>query len=82
MRIAVGTSSAMVATTAIMGFAGHATQGHFVASSALPIALCAVAGGFIGGKCAVKTNSAKLKKIFAYTTLAAALFMLINALWG
>lgn len=82
MRIAVGTSSAMVATTAIMGFAGHATQSHFVASSALPIALCAVVGGLFGGKLAVKTNSEKLKKVFAYTTLAAALFMFFNALWG
>ncbi len=29
MRVAVGTSSIMVAATAAMGLAGHATQGHF-----------------------------------------------------
>ena len=80
MRIAVGTSSAMVAATAIMGFIGHATQGHFDPKGAIPFALIAIFGGLIGGKFALKTKPEKLKKIFAYTTLAAALFMIFNAL--
>jgi len=80
MRIAVGTSSAMVAATAIMGFIGHATQGHFDPKYAIPFALIAILGGLIGGKFALKTKPEKLKKIFAYTTLAAALFMIFNAL--
>lgn len=81
MRIAVGTSSAMVAATAIMGFIGHATQGHFDPKSAIPFAVIAVLGGLIGGKFAMKTKPEKLKQIFAYTTLAAALFMIFNALY-
>jgi len=79
MRIAVGTSSAMVAATAVMGFIGHTTQGHFDPKGAIPFAVIAVLGGLLGGKFALKTRPEKLKKIFAYTTLAAALFMLVNA---
>ncbi len=82
MRIAVGTSSAMVATTAIMGFVGHAAQGHFDSREAIPFAVIAVVGGLIGGKFAVKTKPENLKQIFAYTTLAAALFMIFNALYA
>jgi hypothetical protein len=81
MRIAVGTSSAMVAATAVMGFIGHATQGHFDPKGAIPFAVIAILGGLIGGKFAMKTKPEKLKKIFAYTTLAAALFMIVNALF-
>lgn len=82
MRIAVGTSSAMVAATAVMGFIGHTTQGHFDPKGAIPFALVAVLGGLIGGKFAMRTKPDKLKKIFAYTTLAAALFMIFNALFS
>jgi len=82
MRIAVGTSSAMVAATALMGFAGHTASGHFDPHWAIPVAVAAIAGGFIGGKFAIKTKPEKLKKVFAYTTLAAALFMVCNALFA
>ncbi len=82
MRIAVGTSSAMVAATAIMGFAGHAAQGHFEPQWALPLACAAVAGGVVGGRFALKTDPGKLKRIFAYTTFAAAVFMVVNALFS
>ncbi len=78
MRIAVGTSAAMVAATAVMGFVGHATQGHFDPNSAVPFGLIAILGGLIGGKFALKTKQEHLKKIFAYTTFAAAVFMILN----
>jgi uncharacterized membrane protein YfcA len=38
-----------------------------------------VLGGLIGGKLSLKSEPDNLKRIFAYTTLAAALFMLANA---
>jgi len=82
MRIAVGTSAAMVAATALMGFVGHAANGHFDPKWAIPVAITAVCGGIIGGKFAIKTKPKKLKKIFAYTTLAAAIFMVCNALFS
>ncbi|MBN2554183.1 MAG: sulfite exporter TauE/SafE family protein, partial [Spirochaetales bacterium] len=79
MRIAVGTSSAMVAVTALMGFVGHAISGHFDPHWAIPVACAAVVGGMIGGKLAIKTNPQRLKVIFAFTTLAAAIVMAVNA---
>jgi len=79
MRIAIGTSSAMIAVTALMGFMGHAAAGDFNPTWVFPLALVALAGGFLGGKISIKTNPDRLKKIFVYTTLAAAVFMIVNA---
>lgn len=79
MQTAVGTSTAMVATTAAMGFAGHAINGDFNPHWALPLVAAAVIGGLIGGRLALKTKPSFLKKLFAYTTLAAAIFMALNA---
>ena len=80
MRVAVGTSSAMVALTALMGFLGHATVGHVDWRWILPVACVAVVGSVLGGKLALKTRPKALKTIFALTTLAAAAFMTVNAL--
>jgi len=79
MRVAVGTSSIMVAATAAMGFAGHAAQGHFNPHWALPMACVAVVGGIVGSKFALKAKPKKLKGLFALTSLAAAAFMAFNA---
>jgi uncharacterized protein len=80
MRIAVGTSSVMVAATALMGFAGHAAAGDFNPAVAIPVMIVAVAGGIIGGRFSLKTDARKLKMIFAFTTLGAAVFMYASAL--
>ena len=80
MRIAVGTSTTMVATTALMGFLGHTISGHFDIKLAIPLALAAAAGGIIGSKMALKSKPGRLKLIFAYTTLAASIIMVINAM--
>jgi len=79
MRIAIGTSSAMVAATALMGFTGHAIAGDFNPALAIPVTCVAAIGGLLGGKISIRTNPVRLKKIFAYTTLVAAVFMVINA---
>ena len=79
MRIAIGTSSAMVAVTALMGFLGHTAGGDFNPYWAIPLMVVAVLGGLIGGKLSLKTKPDNLKRIFAYTTLVAAVFMFINA---
>ncbi len=80
MRVAIGTSSAMVAVTALMGFIGHTIAGDFNPALAVPLACVATIGGLLGGKISIKINPERLKKIFAYTTLAAAVFMGVNAL--
>ncbi len=82
MHTAVGTASALIATTALMGFAGHAAQGDFNPSWAVPLAFVTIIGGIIGGKFALKSKPKNLKKLFAYTNWIAALFMIFNALHG
>jgi uncharacterized membrane protein YfcA len=79
MRVAVGTSSAMVAATALMGLLGHSAAGDFDPAWALPLSVVAVIGGLLGGAFSVKVRPEQLKKVFAYTTLGAALFMALNA---
>ena len=70
----------MVAATALMGFFGHTIRGDFNPTWAIPLAVVAVLGGLLGGKFSIKTKPESLKRIFAYTTLAAAVFMVLNAL--
>jgi hypothetical protein len=80
MHTAVGTASTLIATTAFMGFMGHAVQGDFNPSLAVTLAFITIIGGILGGKFALKTKPKHLKKLFAYTNWLAALFMMINAL--
>ncbi len=82
MRIAVGTASAMVAATAFAGFLGHALHGSFNPAWGIPIATVTIFGGVLGGKIALETKPKSLKKLFAVTTLVAALLMLINTGFG
>jgi len=79
MRIAVGTATTLVSITALMGFIGHAISGHFDPELAVPIALAGAVGGIIGGRMAMKVKPTKLKLLFAYTTLAASIVMVLNA---
>jgi uncharacterized membrane protein YfcA len=81
MHTAVGTASTLIAATALMGFTGHAIQGDFNASYAIPLAIVTIIGGFAGGKLSLKTKPKHLKKLFAYTNWLAALFMIINAFY-
>ena len=80
MHTAVGTASTLIAATSFMGFTGHAIQGDFNPSWAIPLAIITVVGGILGGKLSLKTKPRHLKKLFAYTNWLAALFMIINAL--
>ncbi|MBN1835238.1 MAG: sulfite exporter TauE/SafE family protein [Spirochaetales bacterium] len=81
MRVAVGTSSAMVATTALMGLIGHAAGGDLVASWRIfALAALAAGGGLAGGALSLKTRPEALKLLFALTTLAAAAFVVVNVM--
>jgi uncharacterized membrane protein YfcA len=81
MRIAVGTSSVMVAATALMGFLGHTAGGDLQTGIAIPLAAVALVGGIIGGKFSLRTSPKDLKKIFAYSTLAAAIVVLAKTIF-
>lgn len=78
MEIAIGTSSAMVTATALMGFLGHSINGHFDPQLAIPLTIVAIIGGVIGSKYAIKSKPKNLKMIFASTNLIASIAMIIN----
>ena len=80
MHIAVGTATTLIAATAVMGFIGHAIQGDFNPGLAIPLAVITIIGGIIGGKRALSTRPKHLKQLFAFTNIAAALFMFIHLL--
>jgi len=63
-----------------MGFLGHTISGDFNAAWAIPLVLVASVGGLLGAKFSNEARPRKLKLIFAYTTLAAAVFMFVNAI--
>jgi hypothetical protein len=79
MHTAVGTASSLIAATALMGFLGHAAQGDFNPSWAVPLAFVTIVGGVIGGRYALKTKPKNLKQLFAVTNWLAAGFMMVNA---
>jgi len=78
MEIAVGTSSAMVAATALMGFLGHSINGDFNPHIAIPLTIVAVIGALLGSKYAVKSKPKNLKRLFAIVNLIAAIIMIVN----
>jgi uncharacterized protein len=78
MEIAVGTSSAMVAVTALTGLIGHSLSGNFNPRLAIPLAVVGTIGGIIGGKFAIKSKPKYLKMIFALTNLAAGIMMIVD----
>jgi len=80
MEIAIGTSSAMVAATALMGFLGHAASGRLNLELAIPLTVVAIVGGVLGSRHAVKSNPKKLRNIFAITNFIAAVAMIVNIL--
>lgn len=77
MQIAVGTSTALVMITASAGFLGHLSIGHFDIKSSLILAFCAVIGSIIGTRLTIKANAKVLKYIFAFTSMIAAIIMLL-----
>lgn len=80
MNLAVGTSTTMVAGTALMGFIGHMASGDHISKTAIILAGAAAMGGILGGSFALKTKPKVLKILFALTTLVASIVMVLNAL--
>jgi len=76
MKIAVGTSTTLVMVTALSGFLGHLSSGHFDVKLAIPLAIGGIIGAIIGTKLTLKTKPQFLKIIFATTSLIAALIMI------
>ena len=63
-----------------MGFFGHTIRGDFNPAWAIPLAAVPVLRGLLGGRFSIRMERDSLKRLFAHTTLAAAAFMVFNAL--
>jgi len=80
MRTAVGTATAMLAATALTGFAGNALRGGFDPGLAIPCGAAAIVGGLIGSRFALTTKPKSLKTISGSLTISAAIIMMVNAM--
>ena len=80
MDIAVGSSSLMVGITALGGFAGHVTNGHWDWRTSLVLAAAVFVGGQIGSRISIGLDKKKLKKGFGWFLLAVAALMFAR-LW-
>lgn len=81
MDIAIATSTVMVAITALFGLAGHFMSGQADLSMLAPLALAAFIGGQIGSRLSIKSDKAKLKKVFGFVLMAIAVKILIGLIW-
>ncbi|MBS3771909.1 MAG: sulfite exporter TauE/SafE family protein [Bacteroidales bacterium] len=77
--LAISTPFKLIIINHSAGFLGHLSTGHFDPSLALPLAVGAALGGFIGTQLTVNIQPKKLKVIFAVTSLLAAVIMVVNA---
>ncbi|MDZ7738082.1 MAG: sulfite exporter TauE/SafE family protein [Bacteroidales bacterium] len=82
MHIAVGTSTALVMFTALAGFLGHLSTGHFDAALAVPLAASGALGAFVGTRLTIRVNPKMLKVIFASTSFLAAVIMVIKVFYS
>jgi uncharacterized membrane protein YfcA len=80
MRIAVGTSSLMIAITAIAGLSGHIVTGSFNILTALPLAAVASIGGYLGSSLSFRMKVPVLKVFVAVILFLVSIWMIISTL--
>lgn len=80
MRIAIGTSSLMVAITSIAGFSGHMITGSFDFLTALPLAVVAFIGGFLGSNLSSNVRVPILKVFVALILFSVSIWMIVSTL--
>jgi uncharacterized membrane protein YfcA len=78
MRIAIGTSSLMVAATALAGLSGHIVSGSFNVIAALPLAAAAFVGGRLGSSLSIRVNAPALRVLFAVILLLTSVWMIVD----
>jgi uncharacterized membrane protein YfcA len=82
MRIAIGTSSLMVAATALAGLSGHIVTGSFNVVAALPLAAAAFGGGRLGSSLSIRVNARALTVLFAIILLLTSVWMIVHIFIG
>jgi len=78
LRIAIGTSSLMVAATALAGLSGHIVGGSFNVVAALPLAAAAFVGGRLGSSLSIRVNAPALRVLFAIILLITSVWMIVD----
>jgi uncharacterized membrane protein YfcA len=78
MKVAVATSSLMVAFTGFSGFLGHSVSGHFEPKLALCLAAITVIGAQIGSRISISTESNLLRFVFAFVLSLVGLWMILT----
>lgn len=76
MHEAVGTSTVIMAITALTSLLGYARQGNVAWDWGLVIAIGAVIAGFFGAKLANKIDEVKLNKVVAWLFIILSIFMI------
>lgn len=82
MHEAVGTSTVIMAITALTSLLGYARQGNVAWDWGLVIAIGAVIAGFFGAKMANKIDEVKLNKIVAWLFIILSIFMIGLRMFG
>jgi uncharacterized membrane protein YfcA len=77
VRVAFGTSLAVVLPTAIAGCRGHSCRGAVLWRPGLAIGLSGLGGAFLGGTIAAHVPGGVLQKIFGLVVLAGALRLML-----
>jgi len=80
MKIAVATSSFMVALTGLGGFLGHSLSETISWKLAIVLSIAAFAGAQIGSRISVKMDKILLKKLFGLLLILISAWMIYNAL--
>lgn len=76
MHEAVGTSTVIMAITALTSLLGYARQGNVAWDWGLVIAIGAIIAGFFGAKLANKIDEVKLNKVVAWLFIILSIFMI------
>lgn len=78
IRIAFATNSLLVLMTSTTGFAGHVITTSIDRPMTLTLALSVVAGALIGSELSTKIHVSRLKKMFVWVLVIAALWMILK----
>jgi uncharacterized membrane protein YfcA len=78
MRVAIGTSSLMVAITAIAGLSGHLIGSSFNILAALPLAVAAFVGGRLGSSLSARVKAPSLKIYFTIILFLTSVWMIVS----
>lgn len=80
VKVAIGTSSVMVALSALMGFAGHSWAGDFTARFAFPVCAACIAGGYLGSHTSIGISAKTLGYISGALIVGAGIVMTLMSI--